>query len=193
MTKDRKKDTYIEYSLFFKGFVIVGIIVMALAFVYYTQYMINRLKEDSKKLVNLYAKLWQVAASEQIGGAEVDIIFEEVIRKSDFPIVVTGIQGNPQAWREVGIEPNDTSQVAKVKLKEIIAKMDKEKNPIPIYYGDKDVVINYLHYGDSKLIRQLRWMPALEIGIVVLFILVSLLSFRSIKKFEQRYICVGMA
>lgn len=193
MTENRRKDTYIEYSLFLKVFVIIGIIIMALAFVIYTQHIIGRLKEDSKNLVNLYAKLWQVAASEQIGEIETEIIFEEVIRKSDFPIIVTDIQGNPQAWKEVEIEPTDNSEEAKQKLKKIVVKMDKEKNPIPIYYGDKNMVINHLHYGDSKLIRQLRWMPALEIGIVVLFILVSLLSFRNVKKSEERHIWVGMA
>jgi signal transduction histidine kinase len=193
MNEQLHKDTYIEYSLFFKGFVIIGIIAIAVAFVYYTQHIIGRLEDDSKRMVSLYAKLWQVAASEQTGGAEVDIIFEEVIRKSDFPIIVTDTQGNPQAWREVGIEPTDTSRAAKEKLGKIIIRMDKEKNPIPIYYGNRDVVINCLHYGDSKLIRQLRWMPVLEIGIVVLFVLVSLLTFRSIKKSEQNYIWVGMA
>ncbi|MCJ7507377.1 MAG: HAMP domain-containing histidine kinase [candidate division Zixibacteria bacterium] len=193
MAENKQKDTYIEYSLFLKVFIIIGIIIMALAFVYYTQYIISRLKEDSKNLVDLYAKLWQVAASEQIGEVETEIIFEEVIRKSDFPIIVTDTQGNPQAWRDVGIEPNDTTQSAKWKLSKIIIKMDKEKNPIPIYYGNKNRIINYLHYGDSNLIRQLRWMPILEIGIVSLFILVSLLSFRSVKKSEERYIWVGMA
>ncbi len=191
MAKDKRKDTYIEYSLFLKTFVILGIIIIALAFVYYTQHIIGRLKEDSKSLVNLYARLWQVAASEEAGEVEIQIIFEEVIRKSDFPIIVTDAQGNPQAWRGVGIEPNDTSQVAGRKLKRTMTKMDKEKKPIPIYYGNR--VINYLHYGDSKLIRQLRWMPALETGIVILFILVSLMSFRNIKRSEQRHIWVGMA
>ena len=193
MEKNKRKDTYIEYSLFFKVFVIFGIVAMAFVFIYYNQHIIYRLKEDSRKLVNLYAKLWQVAASEQLGGVEVNIIFEEVIRKSDFPIVVTDIHGNPQAWREVGIESDDTTRASRQKLKEIIAKMDKEKSPIPIYYGSKDIAINYLHYGDSKLIRQLRWIPILEIGVVALFVLVSLLGFRSIKKSEQHCIWVGMA
>jgi len=187
------KNTYIEYSLFFKGFVIAGIIVIAVAFLYYTQHIIGRLEDDSKGMVGLYARLWQVAASDQTGGAEVDIIFEEVIRKSDFPIIVTDPQGNPQAWREVGVEPTDTSRVAKQKLGKMIIKMDKEKSPIPIYYGNRNIVINYLHYGDSKLIRQLRWMPVLEIGIIVVFVLVSLLAFRNIKRSEQHYIWVGMA
>ena len=193
MTENKQKDTYIEYSLFLKVFIIIGIIIIALAFVYYTQYIINRLKGDSESLVDLYAKLWQVAASEQIGEVETEIIFEEVIRKSDFPIIVTDTRGNPQAWRDVGIEPNDTTQAAKRKLGKTIIKMDKEKNPIPIYYGNKNMIINYLHYGDSDLIRQLRWMPILEIGIVALFILVSLLSFRSVKKSEEGHIWVGMA
>ena len=89
---------YAEYSLFFKGFMVLGIIIVAFIFIYYTQYVINQLKEDADRVVNAYAKLWQLVASESTTGAEIDLIFEEVIRKSNFPIVVTDSEGKPLAW-----------------------------------------------------------------------------------------------
>src|SRR3989337_1370833 len=85
-------------SLFFKLALLLGIIILALVYVFYTQYVINRLKEDSKRVVTAYARLWSLVASEATTGAEIDLIFDEVIRKSNFPIIVTSADGQPQAW-----------------------------------------------------------------------------------------------
>jgi two-component sensor histidine kinase len=184
---------YAEYPLFFKGFLVFGIILIALVFIYYTQSVIGKIKEDSKRVITAYARLWQMAASESAGGPEIDLIFEEIIQKSDFPIVVTDAKGEPQAWREVEVAWNDTTYDSRQKLKKIVEEMDKHKEPISIYFGDEKKIINYLHYGDSKLITRLKLMPLVEVGVLSLFILVGFVTFRNIKRSEQRSIWVGMA
>ncbi|MCJ7577431.1 MAG: HAMP domain-containing histidine kinase [candidate division Zixibacteria bacterium] len=184
---------YAEYPLFFKGFLVFGIIVIAFIFIYYTQNVIGKIKQDSKRVLTAYARLWQMAASESPGGPEIDVIFEEIIQKSDFPIVVTDANGEPQAWREVKVAWDDTTYASKQKLKKIVEGMDKHKEPIPIYFGEEKKIINYLHYGDSKLITKLKLMPLVEVGVLFLFILVGFITFRNIKRSEQRSIWVGMA
>jgi signal transduction histidine kinase len=184
---------YAEYPLFFKGFLVFGIIVIAFIFIYYTQNVIGKIKQDSKRVLTAYARLWQMAASESPGGPEIDVIFEEIIQKSDFPIVVTDANGEPQAWREVKVAWNDTTYASRQKLKKIVEGMDKHKEPIPIYFGEEKKIINYLHYGDSRLITKLKLMPVVEVGVLFLFILVGFITFRNIKRSEQRSIWVGMA
>jgi signal transduction histidine kinase len=184
---------YAEYPLLFKGFLVFGIIVIAFIFIYYTQNVIEKIKRDATRVLTAYARLWQMAASESAGGPEIDVIFEEIIQKSDFPIVVTDANGEPQAWREVGVEWNDTTYESRQKLKKTVAKMDEHKEPIPIYFGEDKKIINYLHYGDSALITKLRLMPLVEVVVLFLFILVGFITFRNIKRSEQRSIWVGMA
>jgi signal transduction histidine kinase len=184
---------YAEYPLFFKGFLAFGIILIAFIFIYYTQNVIGKIKQDSKRVLTAYARLWQMAASESPGGPEIDVIFEEIIQKSDFPIVVTDANREPQAWREVNVAWDDTTYASRQKLKKIVEGMDKHKEPIPIYFGEEKKIINYLHYGDSKLITKLKLMPLVEVGVLFLFILVGFVTFRNIKRSEQRSIWVGMA
>jgi len=184
---------YAEYPLFFKGFLVLGIVLIAGVFVYYTQDVIGKIKENSRRVLTTYAKLWQIAASAPASGAEIDVIFEEIIQKSDFPIIVTSAEGEPQAWRGVGVDWNDTTYQSREKLKKMVKKMDQDKEPIPIYFGPERKIINYLHYGDPRLIAQLRVMPLVEVGILTLFILVAFITFRNIKMAEQRTIWVGMA
>ena len=193
----KKKGKYLgghaEYPLFFRGFLILGIVLIAAVFFYYTQTLISQIKGNSRRVMNTYARLWQLAASAPTTGAEIDVIFEEIIQKSDFPIVVTDADGELQAWRGVGVDWDDTTYISKEKLKGMVKKMDRHKKPIPIYFGTRQEVINYLHYGDPVLISQLRMMSMVELGLLVLFVLIGFITFRNIKMAEQRTIWVGMA
>ena len=55
----------------------------------------------------------------------------------------------------------------------------------PLYFGE--TIINYLRYGDSEVIDQLRMMPFIAIGIVVAFLIVTLIGFQNIRRSEERY------
>jgi signal transduction histidine kinase len=191
--KDKYLGSYHEWPLWFKGFLVFGIVLIAGVFFFYTQTLISQIKENSRQVMKTYARLWQLAASAPTTGAEIDVIFEEIIQKSDFPIVVTDAEGELQAWRGVGVDWNDTTYVSREKLKKMAQRMDKHRKPIPIYFGTRQEIINYLHYGDPVLISQLRMMTLVELGLLSLFILIAFITFRNIKMAEQRTIWVGMA
>ena len=78
-----------------------------------------------------------------------------------------------------------------------MAAMDLQNEPIPIAFNDpasvEPILLGYLHYGDSDLIRKLQWLPYLEIGAVALFIFVGFIGFNAIRNSEKRNIWVGMA
>ena len=105
--------------------------------------------------------------------------------------VLTDSEGNPTGWKGIGIDPNDFSEKTLHRVRSMVEAMGDEVDPIPLKYGD--VVMNYLYYGDSKSIRQLRWLPFVEIVVVGLFILIGFWGFNSIRRSEQQFIWVGMA
>jgi len=69
--------------------------------------------------------------------------------------------------------------------------MDEEHKPIIVAYENK--VITILHYGDSNLIKRLKFYPYLQIIIAALFIFLGYIGFSNLKTSEQRNIWVGMA
>jgi hypothetical protein len=73
-----------------------------------------------------------------------------------------------------------------------IAKMDAQNKSIRVAINDT-LVLNYLHYGESTLISQLRWLPVSELAIAAIFILIAYAGFSTIKRSEQSNIWVGMA
>jgi signal transduction histidine kinase len=74
----------------------------------------------------------------------------------------------------------------------VIAALDVENRPITVALRDS-LVLNYVHYGESDLVRQLRWVPFIEISLAALFVLIGYVGFSYIKRNEQSNIWVGMA
>jgi hypothetical protein len=176
----------------FKLFLLAGIVLISIVFVYYTLDVIGQLKLDAEKMAASFVKLWQLAASDNTSGGEVQIIFEEVIKKANFPVVIADLERKPIFWRNIaGIIDNDPSPDARTKVEKIATEMRQSKGETPLKFGE--TTISYFYYGDSPVIRQLQWMPFVEIGLVGAFILIGFVGFQNIRRSEERHIWVGMA
>jgi signal transduction histidine kinase len=176
----------------FKFFLLIGIAIISVVFIWYTLDVIDQLKKDAERMVTSYVRLWQLAASENSSGGEVQVIFEEVIKRANFPVIIASAERDPIFWRNVpGIVDNDPSAEAKMKVVELVREMREDKGEIPLKFAGK--TISYFYYGDSRVIRQLQLMPFVEIGLVGAFILVGFIGFQNIRRSEERHIWVGMA
>ena len=183
---------YLGKSTLFKSFMLLGIALISTVFIWYTFSVIDKLQADARYQVEIYVRLWQFAANSEDSGSELQFIFNEIIQKATFPILVADADGEPQNWRNIpGIDPADSSPEAKAKLKQIVEEMDNAHGKFPLFY--RNDFVNYLYYGDSELIRQLKMMPFIQIGIVLAFMLVGLIGFQNIRRSEERHIWVGMA
>ena len=119
-----------------------------------------------------------------------NFVFDEIIKKIQFPIIYSDIENNPIYYKNIDVESLD-------ELIKPIQSMDLQNKPIPISFNDsvveEDILLGYLHYGDSNLIQRIRWLPFIQISVVGLFIFVGFIGFNSIKNNEKRNIWVGMA
>ena len=181
----------------FKGFLFITAIVIILALLWYTQKIVNGLRSEARQFLLFYTKLHARAASEA-SDSDLGFIFEYIIQGTDFPIILCDENFEPTTWKGIDIPPDSiSSPAALAQVRQIMASMRDEIEPIPITYVDPKTqekrVLNYLIYGDSKLIKQLQLLPYAEIAVAGMFILVGFLGFNSIRRNEQRLIWVGMA
>jgi len=68
----------------------------------------------------------------------------------------------------------------------MVRDMDRAHNPIPLRLKPEGYLLGYIHWGQHRVIRELRWIPPLEVGIVGLFVVVGLLGLRRLKAVEQK-------
>ncbi|MFC1502676.1 sensor histidine kinase [bacterium] len=173
-----------------KGPFFLFVITIGLILHLYTQHIINQMRQEARSLVQFYAQMYARAA-ETDSPDDLSFIFEQIILRTNFPLIQTDNQKVPVGWKGISIDPDDRSREALDKVQQMVNRMDREIEPVPVMYGD--TILNYFYYGDSSLIQQLQWLPYIEIGIVGLFILAGFFGYASIKKGEQRHIWIGMA
>ena len=174
----------IKFNLFFIG------IILIMGLLFYSNSIVISLRHDNKESVKVYSQIIAKTVNEP-SDANLNFVFDEIIKKVQFPIIYSNAQNEPQYSRNLGKELN------KVDLKKNMELMDKQNEPIPIIYfenrSNESFTLGYLHYGNSDLIRQLKWLPYLEIVIVSLFVGIGFVGFNSIRNSEKRNIWVGMA
>ncbi|GAB4320226.1 MAG: ATP-binding protein [Candidatus Zixiibacteriota bacterium] len=170
---------------------IAGVVVLAVFLVYTTQTMVNELKASEARLASTYANQWKRAA-ESTDPTEIGFLFDEIISRQDFPIVVADADGNPLYWRGLeGIADNAEDAETRDRVRKLMDRMGDEYPPVPITYEDQ--VLYFLYYGNYRLVQAVNLFPYIEVGLLTLFLLIAYVSFRNIKRAEQRYIWVGMA
>ncbi|MEO0073463.1 MAG: HAMP domain-containing sensor histidine kinase [candidate division WOR-3 bacterium] len=118
--------------------------------------MTGQLEEATQLKARIYEKFMRRAAEVSGSGSpELDIIFDEVIQKLDFPVVICDARGEVVAT--ANLEGQDTSRAG---LAGLLAEMDAEHPPIEVTVpeGDTVRVLNVIHYGVSAPTRALRSM-----------------------------------
>ncbi|MEK6571260.1 MAG: HAMP domain-containing sensor histidine kinase, partial [Bacteroidota bacterium] len=163
----------------------------------YTQNIVQRLQAREREVADLYAKSLEYVANEKTSGGDYSFIFNEIIRAIDFPIILTDPLNNPlpQYSKTVRNVPLDTTRPMAEQekfLRKLIAKMDATYPPIKVTFQDT-ILLQYVHYDESYLVTELRWLPYIELGIAGLFVLMGYIGFSYIKRSEQSNIWVGLA
>jgi signal transduction histidine kinase len=165
--------------------------IIVLAQIWYTQTIVEKLREDQRKILELNVKqISGIAADNEI--PDLTFFFENVIKNIKFPVILTDPEGQVTDDLNLGLKDKAPYEPETLdRLRSIMEAMDMENEPIPILYNE--TLLNTIHYGDSELISMLNWLPALEIFTVGLFILLAFIGLRNIQRSEQRFIWVGMA
>jgi signal transduction histidine kinase len=185
-------DLYVGKSTILKIFLLGGVVIISAFFIWYTFQVIEKLQEDTRDQVKKYVHLWQEAANSSTSGSELQYIFNEIIVKATFPIIVLDEKHEPLYWRNLGdIEETDTTTATKERLRKEALEMSAENGEFALNIDETHH--NYLLYGDTEVIRQLKLMPFVQIGIVIAFMLVGMIGFQNIRRSEERHIWVGMA
>ena len=179
---------------------ILIIIGVAIAFgtLYYTQNLVAKLQERERQIIKLYANSLEVAADAKNYNNDFTFIFQNVIQKIDFPMVSTDSSSlsNPDivisAFRNIAIDSNSTKEQQRELIINELKNLAGLHTPIEVI-APNGTVIQKIYYGDSSLIKQLRFYPYLQIIFAVLFILIAYSSFSYVKRSEQSNIWVGMS
>lgn len=127
----------------------------------------------------------------------------EIILQGEFgipAIIIDSTQSTPVFWRHVStpdsiedLSPEEQTAALR-SLNERARAMAQDYDPITIKYGEPpESFTQYVFYDDSRLIRELRIFPFLQLLFVGFFILIGYFGFSYVRRSEQSSLWVGMA
>lgn len=189
-----------------KVYLLIGVVILTVSVFLYTNRVLGRMEAQSEATTRLFSRFIAEVVF-QVGDAGMRGILQQVIEEIDLPIIITDVDGRPLAWHRVGIEAPDDSEFEMLlsidpanpppgkiaELIELARRMDSRNAPMPIQPVRSDIVQGYVHFGTSRLQDELRLMPAILLGLFLLFMGVGFQGFRYLKLSEQRSIWVGLA
>ncbi len=161
-----------------KNYIILVVILVLVGFVMYSEYMMNQLEKETETVSRIYGRFIGSAGGED---TELNIIFDEVIQKIKFPVVVVDTAGRTIA----------STNIERGKEREAIPRLASIHQPVEVKYHD--IPLCTVYYGDTKARSFLKWAPYLQIALAFLLLLIAVLWFRGAKKTEESMIWAGIA
>ena len=173
-------------------FIFVAMLI-AIATLYYTNVLVNKLAEREEKLIDLYAKGMQHIINSE-DNENIGFLFSEIVEiNNSIPVILTdeNYEPIPNRHRNIDLPENATEEEINSILKQELTEMMQQHPPIEVAY--QDVFKNYVFYKNSFLLTQLKYYPFVQLLIIGSFIFVAYLAFSYSRKSEQNNVWVGMA
>jgi NtrC-family two-component system sensor histidine kinase KinB len=193
-------------ALTYRVSLLLAAVLLVVALVVHSNYVIDRLKEETQNLSHVLARFLAVSTFEAVEDTGVRAIFQDVLRNITFPIVLTDPEGIPRAWKNIGIPPHaiadstlDRAAETGImppevrRIRAIAEELDRHAEPVPVVRLRSPGVLGLVHYGEPPLIRRLRWVPYFEFAAILILLAWSFVAFRSLMTAEQRSLWAAMA
>lgn len=180
-----------------KWVVVLVSVLISIGSIYYTNQVVDRLKERERGLIQLFVNAFEYTTNEN-NNDNLTFIFEEIIvQNNSIPLIITDEFGIP-------LDSKNIKEVAKAKterervtiLSRMLKEMEKEHEPIEVTLRKNNNEItgrNYVYYRNSDLLAQLSYYPYVQISVIFVFGLIAYIAFSSSRAAEQNRVWVGLA
>jgi signal transduction histidine kinase len=169
-----------------KLFLLLFAILIGMGSLIYTGNLVSKLKTEERKNVELWAEATRLISLPDTS-QNVEFLSTIIEKNNTVPVILTDESDSIIGARNFdNAKMSDYSYIRK-KLEKI-----KEKNK-PIRNNLDNGHYNLIYYKDSIILTMLIYYPYIQLGIIILFILVSYLAFSSSRKADQNQVWVGMS
>jgi signal transduction histidine kinase len=172
-----------------KWIVLAVSFVISVTSIYYTNVLVDQLKERERQQVQLFARAIEYTLNESLN-SNILFVSEEIINKNNsVPTILVGENNNVIQYRNLDM---DSTELAK-ELKSMADAYDpiiitlKDPNTNEVFGTQK------VYYRNSFLLTQLVAYPYVQLTVIAIFGFISYLAFNYSKAAEQNRVWVGLA
>ncbi|HEY8689324.1 MAG TPA: HAMP domain-containing sensor histidine kinase [Chitinophagaceae bacterium] len=171
-----------------------GITLVAVAIVtgtiFYSNFLAKKIAAEERKKVNVWVQALKTRADTKESTA-LDLTNIITSENTDIPIIETDEYDHPLG----GGLNLDTIKIKSDTnyLKEKVKEFKNQHGPIIVDVNKEPLIQNKYYYGDSLLLKQVRYYPMVQLFIVALFILIIFYSINVRNRSTQNQVWAGMA
>ena len=165
---------------------LIAALLIAVGSFWFTNNLTNKLAEEERKKVELWAMGMKRIAQSQNLDEDYRLSLKVISSNETVPMVWANDRDSVLSSRNVKSKYKENDR-----MQELIQEMKAENEPITIELpsGEKQ----FIYYKNSTLLTQLFYFPIVQLGVVALFLLISYYAFSSSRKAEQNQVWVGMS
>jgi K+-sensing histidine kinase KdpD len=176
----------LNYKTLWKLFLLLLAVFIGLGSLIYTEYLVSKLKVEERKNVQLWAEATRlISLPDTI--QNVEFLSTIIETNNTVPVILTDESDSIISARNFDTHKTGDFRYIRMQLEKI-----REKNK-PIKINLENGHFNLIYYKDSIILTMLIYYPYTQLGIIIFFIFVSYLAFRSSRKAEQNQVWVGMS
>lgn len=156
---------------------------------FYSNTLSNKISERERKKVEEW-----VAAQQMIlyatGNDDISLASIIVAEQQTIPVIETNERDSVMSFANIdtlGFADNER------RLNELVSSYRKKGAYITTYLGSDGATFNRYYYGESTLLKQIRYFPLVQLIIVILFTIMMLVSIRNQHRSAQNHLWAGLA
>jgi len=174
------------HKTFWKLFLLLIAVLVGMGSLIYTESLVSKLKVEERRNVQLWAEATRLISLPDTS-QNVEFLSTIIENNNTVPVILTDESDSIISVRNFDAHKSGDYRYIKEQLEKI-----KERNK-PIVNNLEKGHYNLIYYKDSIILTMLIYYPYIQLGIIIFFILVSYLAFRSSRKAEQNQVWVGMS
>ena len=151
--------------------------------------MIRQLRNEARHQVEYLAKSYSDAINSD-KEEDIRFVMEILLPSLNFPIIITSKDEISASMNlNITTEPGSAEYIQDAW--KIIKQMDATFQPLDLKWDG--MKLGKIHFSDPHVVTQLRWMPYMEIGFGIIFVIIIFWGFQFIRQSEKSMIYAGMA
>jgi hypothetical protein len=164
-----------------KWVVLIASIFISIGSIYYTNILVDQLKERERQQVQLFAKAIEYTANGEDTFGDVNFIAQEILfQNNSIPIIQVGDSGRVLSSRNVDLNESWSEKRKDTFLKGEMRLMAETYEPITVTLRDPQsgeiFGTQYIYYKNSFLLRQLIAYPYIQLSVIAIFGFIAYLA-----------------
>ncbi|HUZ57886.1 MAG TPA: HAMP domain-containing sensor histidine kinase [Hanamia sp.] len=170
-----------------------GLTLIAVAIVigtiFYSNFLAKKIEIDERLKISQWVEANKFIASAP-QNADLSLASEIQLHNTDIPIIWTNEKDSIIDSRNI-----DSSEITSSKnyLQKKLKEFQSAHPPIVLELSKDPYIADKYYYGDSKLLKQVRYFPIIQLIVVALFIFITFYAISVRNKSTQNQVWAGMA